>query len=86
MTPQIPPPHLLTRTLASPAWVCQMPVGSAVCACPGAAASKTAKIATMNPGLQAMNLSPEKPACITTNRIRAMLYLNGFDAVICPTA
>ena len=25
-TPQIPPPHLLTRTLASPAWVSQMPV------------------------------------------------------------
>ena len=28
MTPQMPPPHLLTLTLASPACVIQMPVGS----------------------------------------------------------
>src|SRR5437868_549715 len=28
ITPQIPPPHLLTFTLASPAWVSQIPVGS----------------------------------------------------------
>jgi hypothetical protein len=28
MTPQMPPPHLLTRTLASPACVSQIPVGS----------------------------------------------------------
>ena len=28
ITPQIPPPHLLTLTLASPAWVSQIPVGS----------------------------------------------------------
>ena len=28
MTPQMPPPHLLTRTLASPAWVSQIPLTS----------------------------------------------------------
>ena len=28
ITPQMPPPHLLTFTRASPAWVSQTPVGS----------------------------------------------------------
>ena len=46
-TPQIPAPHLLTRTLASPACVSQMPDGSpAVCARAGDALGNTNKSAT----------------------------------------
>ena len=60
-TPQIPPPHLLTRTRASPAWVSQTPVGSpAPCARADGAASNAAAIAMMRAVLQAMNHSFEK--------------------------
>src|SRR6476646_11461755 len=77
MVPQIPPPHLLTRTRASPAWVSQTPVGSpAPCARADGAASNAAAIAMMKAVammedvLQAMNHSFEKQACIATNQIR----------------
>jgi hypothetical protein len=46
ITPQIPPPHLLTRTRASPAWVSQTPVGSPVpCARADGAAKNAVAIA-----------------------------------------
>src|ERR1700710_1647820 len=61
ITPQIPLPHLLTRTLASPAWVVQGPVGSpALWAWAEGAASNAAKIAVVKTYLQAMNHSLEK--------------------------
>ena len=54
-TPQMPPPHLLTRTRASPAWVSQMPAGSLrFCALAAGAASNAAIIAITKPNLQAM--------------------------------
>jgi hypothetical protein len=57
MTPQIPPPHLLTRTLASPACVSQMPVTSPpVCAFAGGAPNSAVKIVMMKPNLRAMTL------------------------------
>jgi len=59
-TPQIPPPHLPTRTLASPACVSQMPLTSpSACALAVGAASNAAMIVTMKPNLQAIE-SPEK--------------------------
>src|SRR6478672_642107 len=61
IVPQIPPPHLLTRTRASPAWVSQIPVGSpAPCARADGAASNAAATAMMKALLQAMNHSPKK--------------------------
>jgi hypothetical protein len=61
ITPQIPPPHLLTFTRASPDWVSQTPVGSvALCARADGAASKAAEVAMMKAVLQAMNHSFEK--------------------------
>jgi hypothetical protein len=63
---------LLTFTRASPAWVCQTPVGSPEpCAPADAAASIAAAIAMMKVVLQAMNHSPKKQACIATNQICA---------------
>jgi hypothetical protein len=60
MTPQIPLPHLLTRTRASPAWVSQVPLGSpAPCARADGAPSNAAKIAMVKTYLQAMNHSPK---------------------------
>jgi len=59
-TPQIPPPHLLTRTFASPACVSQMPLTSPpLCAFAGATANNAAKIAMMKPNLQAIRV-PKK--------------------------
>src|SRR6202011_812276 len=73
-TPQIPPPHLLTRTFASPACVNQVPLTSARgCAFAGATASNAVKIVTKKPNLQAME-PPKKHACITANATCAMLY------------
>src|SRR4029079_9068896 len=60
-TPQNPPPHLLTRTRASPACVSQTPVTSAApCARAEGAASNMAAIAAMKANLQSMNHFPEK--------------------------
>src|SRR5882757_3523544 len=51
-TPQIASPHLLTRTLASPACVIQMPIGlPAVCAMAAGAASNAVKTEIVKPGL-----------------------------------
>src|SRR6202035_3702486 len=76
ITPQIPPPHLLTRTLASPAWVNQIPLASPpTCAFAGGAASNAAESAIiMNPNLAAMK-SPKKQACIAANAPCAMPYM-----------
>src|SRR4051812_34202263 len=78
ITPQRPPPHLLTFTRASPACVNHTPVGSPTrCARAAGAVSTAAAIATMKAAagvkdvLQAMNHSLEKQACIATNQIRA---------------
>jgi hypothetical protein len=61
----MPPPHLLTRTRASPAWVCQTPVGSpAPCARADGAAKNAVVIAMMRAVLQAMNHSFEKQVCM----------------------
>src|ERR1700709_878494 len=81
MTPQIPLPHLLTRTRASPAWVVQVPVGSpALWARADGAASNAAKIAVVKTCLQAMTHSLEKTqACIATNLNRATLPGGGGD-------
>src|SRR5882724_808431 len=73
-TPQIPPPHLPTRTFASPAWVSQMPSGPPP-AFAGAAANNAAKVAIVMPNLQAIELSSGNAACITTNHPGAMPYL-----------
>src|SRR5580700_7653443 len=60
ITPQIPPPHLLTLTLASPAWVSQTPVGSpSACAKAAGAANCASKTRARNPNLQAMK-GPQK--------------------------
>src|SRR5665647_1229562 len=65
-TPQIPPPHLLTRTLASPAWVSQIPFTSPpACAAVAGAASNAARIANMKPSLQAIE-SPQKAGLHTS--------------------
>src|ERR1700756_3775602 len=64
ITPQMPPPHLLTRTLASPCWVSQTPEGSRACARAGPAANNAAKTtpntAPTTASLQAMTNPPEK--------------------------
>src|ERR1700722_8104203 len=62
-TPQMPPPHLLTRTLASPACVSQIPLTSPpACAFAGDAASQVTrqviKIATIKPNLELIKRSP----------------------------
>src|SRR3954451_18182969 len=50
-TPQIASPHLLTRTLASPAWVSQTPSGlSALWARAPPIASSAVNVATVKPG------------------------------------
>src|SRR5882672_3827294 len=57
-TPQIPAPHLLTRTLASPACVSQMPVTSPPAwACAPGTASSAVNSAMMKPNRQAMEFS-----------------------------
>jgi hypothetical protein len=57
-TPQIPPLHLLTRTLASPACVSQIPFASlSSCACTAGAARNPIKIAIIKPNLQVISLS-----------------------------
>src|SRR6185503_7234479 len=72
ITPQMPPPHLLTRTRASPAWVCQTPVGSpAPCARAEGAAKNVAAIAMRRAVLQAMNHSFENRLAWQTNRVSA---------------
>src|SRR3954453_17475059 len=54
-TPQIASPHLLTRTLASPAWVSQMPIGlPAVCATAMVSHSSAANTEIVEPGLAIM--------------------------------
>src|ERR1700712_3463431 len=73
-TPQIPPPHLLTRTLASPAWVSQMPLGSRPCAFAGGTAINVVKIAMIKENLQAIDGSPGKGDCISINQICAKPY------------
>jgi hypothetical protein len=60
-TPQIPSPHLLTRTLASPAWVSQTPIGlPAGCAMAAVAQSNAAKTEIIKPGLATMEKSPRQ--------------------------
>jgi hypothetical protein len=60
MTPQRPPPHLLTRTFASPAWVSQIPLTSTPdCALAAGAANNAASMATTKPNLQAIGF-PKK--------------------------
>src|SRR5882762_6972372 len=72
-TPQIASPHLLTRTLASPAWVNQMPIGlPAVCAMATGAQSKAAKTEIVKPSLAITENLLGKVVCITKKRIRAM--------------
>src|SRR6202047_942442 len=73
-TPQTPLPHRLTRTLASPAWVSQMPSGPPP-AFAGTAANNAAKVAIVMPNLKAIEFSSGNAACITTNHPGAMLYL-----------
>src|SRR5882757_6646344 len=72
-TPQIASPHLLTRTLASPAWVSQMPIGlPAVCAMASGAQSSAAKTEIGKPNPAIMENLLGKVVCITKKRIRAM--------------
>src|SRR3954471_23545279 len=60
-TPQIASPHLLTRTLASPAWVSQTPVGlPADCAIATDAQSNAAKTEIIKPSLAPMEKSPRQ--------------------------
>jgi hypothetical protein len=60
MTPQIPRPHLLTRTFASPACVSQIPYGPPpASALVAGIASNAAKIARMKLNLQVIHLSGE---------------------------
>src|SRR4051794_5533211 len=71
-TPQIASPHLLTRTLASPAWVSQTPIGlPAVCAAAGAQ-SNAVKNEIVKPSLATMENLLGKAACIAKKRIRAI--------------
>src|ERR1700733_3462322 len=59
-TPQMPPPHRLTRTLASPAWVSQIPLTSPPdCAFAAVAPSSAIRIAIVRPDLRAI-VPPEK--------------------------
>jgi hypothetical protein len=68
----MPPPQLLTRTFASPAWVNQIPLTSApACASLADEVSDTAKNALTKPNLQAIQ-SPKKQACIAANSACAM--------------
>src|SRR4030081_2442620 len=60
-TPQIASPHLLTRTLASPAWVSQTPIGlPADCAMAAGAQSSAAKIDIAKSNLAIMEKSPRQ--------------------------
>ncbi|MGY3470807.1 hypothetical protein ACVW0I_007678 [Bradyrhizobium sp. LM6.11] len=54
--PQMPPPHLLILTRASPAWVCQVP--SALCARAAVAPSSAARRTMRAANLEVME-SPE---------------------------
>src|SRR4051812_2820897 len=64
-TPQIASPHLLTRTLASPAWVSQMPIGlPADCAIATGAQSNAAKTEIVKPSLTIIENLLGKAACI----------------------
>src|SRR3954463_11372922 len=64
-TPQIASPHLLTRTLASPAWVSQTPIGlPAVCAIATGAHSNAAKTEITQPSLAIVENLLGKAACI----------------------
>src|ERR1700745_4433579 len=58
--PQTPPPHLLTRILASPAAVSPTPSGPTVWAVTGAAANNVVSVTTTRPNLQDMETSPRK--------------------------
>jgi len=49
MTPQMPPPHLVILTRASPFSVSQTPTGSAPCAEAGDAPNNVTMIATTTP-------------------------------------
>jgi hypothetical protein len=67
----MPPPHLLTRTLASPACVSQIPLTSPpACAFAGDAPSQVIKqvikIAAIKPNLQVIKLSPGM--CLHSNK------------------
>src|ERR1700750_1873192 len=71
-TPQIASPHLLTRTLASPAWVSQVPIGlPADCAMATGAQSSAAKTEIAKPNLAVIKNLLGKMVCITKMRIRA---------------
>jgi hypothetical protein len=60
-TPQIASPHLLTRTLASPAWVSHTPIGlPADCAIATDAQSNAAKTEIIKPSLATMEKSPRQ--------------------------
>src|ERR1700692_837351 len=73
-TPQMPPPHLLTRTLASPACVSQIPLTSPPdCALAIGAASNSAGVVTIKLNLHAIG-PPKKQACLAVNPARAMAY------------
>src|ERR1700750_1602100 len=72
-TPQIASPHLLTRTLASPACVSQTPIGlPAVCAMATGAPSNATKAEIVKPSLAIMENLLGEVVCITKKRIRAM--------------
>jgi hypothetical protein len=66
-TPQMPPLHLLTRTLASPACVSQIPLTSPPdCALAIGAASNSAKVVTIKPNLHA--IGPPKKAGLLSSK------------------
>src|ERR1700753_3635381 len=56
MTPQMPPPHLLTRTLASPFWVSQIPLTSPPGSARAGGGASAAEAATARAKLQAIHL------------------------------
>src|ERR1700692_1147419 len=58
-TPQMPPPHLLTRTLASPACVSQIPLTSPPACASAGEAPGIAKAVTARPKPQAINFKDE---------------------------
>src|ERR1700726_2304771 len=73
-TPQIPPLHRLTRTLASPACVSQTPLTSPpACASAPGRPYNAAKAAITKPNLKAMEF-PKKQVCIAANPVCAMPY------------
>ena len=60
ITPQIPPPHLLTLTLASPAWVSQTPVGSPSACAKAAGAANSASKTQSEKSKSASHEAPQK--------------------------